>query len=156
VIDTIHTPIVALDPGETTGVAWYCMDKIFFREMGPQPHHAELRAFLDVVGPRNVVVENFENRNNPAAILVSLEYIGVCREWTQTKSGTKLTVLGSSASKSVWPDKKLRKLPIDLPPAKPRHQRDALRVLLLFIQRDLRCHDYVRLATAPGEHGLLA
>jgi hypothetical protein len=149
-IDPIHTPIVALDPGETTGVAWYCMDQLYWREMGPQPHHDELKRFLDVVGPRHVVTENFENRGNPAARLTSVEYIGVAKQWTQMKNGTTLTVLGSSASKTVWPDKKLRKLQIALPPARPRHQRDALRILLLFIQRDLRCMDFVRLATAPG------
>jgi hypothetical protein len=126
------------------------MGSIWWREFGPGPHHDVLKQFLDVVGPRHVVVENFENRNNPAALLTSVEYIGVCKQWTQMKSGTKLTVIGSSASKSVWPDKKLKKLRIELPPAKPRHQRDALRVLLLFIQRDLKCMDFVKLATAPG------
>jgi hypothetical protein len=119
--------------------------------MGPEPHHGELKEFLDIVGPRHIVTEAFENRGNMAANLISLEYIGVAKQWSQTKSGTKLTVLGSSASKTVWPDRKLRRLGIVLPPAKPKHQRDALRVLLLFIQRDLKCMDYVRLATAPGE-----
>jgi len=141
-IDSIHTPIVALDPGETTGIAWYCMDKIWWRTMGPEPHHDELDRFLRVIGPRNIVTEDFENRGNPAALLVSAEYIGVAKAYAQ-RHKVKLTVIGASQSKPVWPDKKLRKLPFELPPANPRHQRDALRVLLLFIQRDLKCLDFV-------------
>jgi rhodanese-related sulfurtransferase len=90
--------VVALDPGGTTGWSrWSDNGGISWGQIGPRAHHLDLEKFLhqslyvdDYVGNKLVVVcESFQNRANAAAELVSLEYIGVVRLFSQ-KTNTRL------------------------------------------------------------------
>lgn len=90
--------VTALDPGGTTGYAtlsadwsiplnrWENVVHASGHLTGAQ-HHTALYQFLIDERPTNnddshvVIFEGFDNRANPAAILVSLEYIGIIKYW---------------------------------------------------------------------------
>lgn len=56
-----------------------------------------------------LLCEGFDNRANPAANLISLQYIGVCKRWAQQRPN--VTALYPSPSEKEWAsDKKLKGL----------------------------------------------
>lgn len=81
--------IVALDPGGTTGWSWWDdISGLTCGELGQgnRPHHTALEHRLFQIAGSirptsklTVICESFDNRADPAAELVSLEYIGIVR-----------------------------------------------------------------------------
>lgn len=119
--------ITALDPGGTTGwatVKWPEEDltKLTwqFGDIKWLNHHAHLRHHLSLqtggtrhIAPtadnlRRVVCEGWDNRANPAAVQISLEYIGVVKGWCQ-EFAIPLD-LPKPAEKEWADDKKLKAL----------------------------------------------
>lgn len=146
--------IVAIDPGETTGVCWFQLNRFWWREFGPTEHHGVLWKFLYTLDIDNVVCERFDKRSdNPGAELISLEYVGVVKSFCRVYEGKTLYYnQTASDAKTVWNDSKLERLHIELPPKHPAHMRDAMRHLLLCLQKSLGCLDFVY-AIRPRSNG---
>lgn len=123
--------ILGLDPGGTTGWASYDAEVIerpdkpgtyeFYNEkwnsgqIGPNKHHGNLWALLELKHARNfiIVCESFEyhreQRDN--VVLVSLEYIGVTKLFYEqrlqyTATPLELVMQTASTGKSFWYPKK--------------------------------------------------
>lgn len=145
--------ILGIDPGETTGICIYTTHSRLweFDQLGPHDHHNDLWRLMNSCQPDWVVCESFTKRpNNPAAILISMEYIGVVKLWCEM-IGRPLHLQSVSDAKNVWPNRKLQKLGIkNLPPATPAHRRDAMRHVLLFLQKNLAEYYWLQKATKPG------
>lgn len=146
--------IVSLDPGGTTGVAYYRLppkraakpmpnsmnldfvERIDGLELGPDHHHKELWSYLADLNPDVVICERFDNDGNPAALLISVEYIAVARLYCQLTK--KPFILRSRGFKDVeWlKDMKLKKLGFYVE-GKP-HRNDATRHLIHYVVCDLK------------------
>jgi|SRR5579862_6307832 len=124
---------VAIDPGQTTGIA-YVRDEqhpwhIEFRQLGPEEHHADLASQLRYWAPSIVVCESFENRANEAALIISAEYIGVVKAYGQ-EYGRPVVWQSAATGKAFWTDDKLRKH--NLFARGMKHARDACRHYLYY------------------------
>lgn len=140
--------ILAIDPGGSTG--WSSITFPGFHDVvGGSPvwsfgeinwdnHHSHLRHFLDrqlgtELSGLNihdlVICEGFDNRANPAAQLISLEYIGVVKGWVQERA---FNAIFPSPSEKEWADdKKLKALKLYRPGK--RHANDATRHLVSYL-----------------------
>jgi hypothetical protein len=164
--------IIALDPGGETGWARFQQELLInpfdqpewkgkpsprnfqMGQLGPEPHHNELRRFLEFQRNANmrVVCESFENRGMDKD-LTSCELIGVVKAFEQESNQlmsfqnrpwlfwqTASNVKGKSGEGKVfWDEAKLKKLGLWWPGHK--HAMDALAHLLqhmVFTMRDLR------------------
>jgi hypothetical protein len=123
----LFTYCIALDPGQTTGVA-LIRDKskpwaIETLQLEGD-HHLDLHRFLFALRPKFVVCETFENRGQDAALLTSREYIGVVKVYQQL---TRCDVIwqNSSTGKQFWKDERLHKC--GLYTKGQKHARDATR-----------------------------
>ncbi len=128
--------IIALDPGQTTGVAelrggWHV--KAF--EVGPHPHHSELYDYLSshVLNLDTIVCEGFRQRYS-AADLMPVEYIGVVKLFVEHHFEVKL-VMQQPAAKTFGNRAKLKAAGL-YHPGEP-HANDATSHLLAYLaQRD--------------------
>jgi Holliday junction resolvasome RuvABC endonuclease subunit len=142
--------LIGIDPGGTTGLCIYDTDR---RSWGwlQIPLQQGLWETLDNLEPDVVILERFTKRpNNKAAELMSLEVIGAAKSWCERNS-IKLVQQTASDAKAVWPNKKLVKLEIrNLPNATPAHMRDAMRHVLLYLQKNMHDYTYVQKASPPA------
>lgn len=133
--------VLSIDPGGTTGwkiitasllgalewkdIAWR------HGQIGPHEHHTDLWDFLSAEKTEDLIVilEGFDNRGNPAAVLISLEYIGVVRLWCKLNNVT--CVMQQPAEMKWATDKKLRACKIYVPGQ--RHSNDAGRHILIWL-----------------------
>jgi hypothetical protein len=143
--------LVVVDPGGYSGYirAFVHGDQIeaepgFF---GPDDHHHELRRMLAQerletrVGEELVIVyERFDHRNREAALLISVEYIGVIKEFFQSTTAAgprRLVAQGSDQAKHFATDDKLiaMGLPFQTPKSKKpqKDMNDALRHFVYFV-----------------------
>jgi hypothetical protein len=132
---------VAIDPGGTTGVA--CFDQetseregllqIWVGQMGPYQHHRELYDLLTAHEPHIVICEGFEyrNRSRPGLELVSREYIGVAKLYTDLHRDVSYVEQTASMALSFVKDANLKKA--DLWAKGMQHGRDATRHLLYYL-----------------------
>lgn len=138
--------LTAVDPGGTTGIGMYdaeYLEGTFFNqrfqqlEIGPEDHHDELLALLERRQTHNTVVicESFDNRDNPAAELISLEYIGVCKLFGQQRH-VPVVFQTPALGKGFWDDGKLKRASL-YNPTKGGHQNDAMRHLLHYMVHEL-------------------
>lgn len=154
-----HLSITALDPGGTTGIAFYDCELIFnvdnnpeyihprwdSLQVGPEPHHKSLLHMLQRRHVANTIVvcESFQNRrpvDAPAVELISCEYIGIVKLFQQERSGVEVVwqtpgKVIPPKSKHVaggfWTDDKLKQVN-SYSPGK-RHANDAMRHLLHYM-----------------------
>jgi hypothetical protein len=141
---------IAIDPGGTTGwctfevetydstgdVRWHGKTiQDCFEDAGQlegDNHHKELRALLRKERPDILIVERFENRNNDFALLISCEYIGVCKEYAQTE---RIVLVMQGASQAFGFDdagQKLERLGLVLKPYKRWKDANAARKHMVF------------------------
>lgn len=149
----LNCPLIAsLDPGGTTGIAYYRLPpkakpmpsslnldfvgNIDGLELGPERHHKALWAYLTNLNPDVVICERFDNDANPAAILISVEYIGIARLYCELTK--KPFVPRSRQFKDVaWlKGNKLKKLG-HYTEGMP-HRNDATRHLIHYIVNELK------------------
>jgi hypothetical protein len=142
--------VVGIDPGGTTGICIYDLDSRSWD--WTEIHLADgLWKMLDELAPKYVVSERFQKRaNNKGAELMSLGVIGRIEQWCELNH-TKLFQQTASDAKAVWPNWKLVRLEIpNLPKASPAHQRDAMRHVLLFLQKHIHDFTYIQKASPPA------
>jgi len=154
-----HLSITALDPGGTTGVAFYDADVIFnvddqIEYLNPSwdtlqlvepDHHKTLRAILERRHVANTIVvcESFQYRrpvDAPAVELISCEYIGVVKLVAQERPdiqvvwqtpGKVIPPKNRNRAGGFWTDEKLKQVGKYSPGRK--HANDAMRHLLHFM-----------------------
>lgn len=153
-----HLCITGIDPGGTTGIAFYDADILFngdhpefIREkwdtlqIGPEPHHKTLYHMLERRHVTNTVVvcESFQYRrpvDAPAVEIVSVEYIGVVNLLVQERP--EVQVVWQTPGKVIppknknkfggfWTDDKLKQVGRFSPGRK--HANDAMRHLLHYM-----------------------
>lgn len=119
--------IVALDPGQTTGVAVIPNEGLPWNIVAMQltgAHHSTLLELLVSHKPSVVICETFQNRGQDSAVLASVEYIGVVKLYLQLSKATGVWQ-SSSTGKQFWDDERLQQYGLyikGLP-----HARDAIR-----------------------------
>lgn len=151
--------IAAIDPGVTTGIAFYVLhpDKVSYDfktlEMGPDEHHMKLFSWLETERPDIVVTERFEYRivkskgtEMPGVRLESREYIGVCKlycqVWSQV-SQREYVPQTSGSAKNLFTDTKLKTLGLYQAPSGRQHMNDAVRHLMYYITVTLNRKDFL-------------
>lgn len=140
--------IVALDPGQTTGVALTHYDTsadkctyIRTHELIGD-HYVDLYRLLCNEQPQVVVYEYFVYQNRKEKVeLESREYIGVAKLYAHM---TDKSIVGqtASAAKQLWTADKLTKIGL-WEPNRP-HAMDAVRHLLLFLVEKIGSERYIR------------
>jgi hypothetical protein len=135
---------VAFDPGGTTGIAIVEYEaqpwNIGVMQMSGE-HHERLYAFLHQVSPQHIICESFQNRGQDAAILTSLEYIGVVKLYCQTVNKPPASQLASTG-KGFWNNVTLHKHGIYIEGL--RHARDAIRHYAYWRTFTLKDHSLLR------------
>lgn len=148
--------IMGVDPGGTTGWArlnittggsqetLWSQGKAYWDsgELDYPDHHLALDRLLStklrpVRHPHalTLICEGFDNRANPAAQLISLEYIGVCKRWAQQRPHI-VTLYPSPPEKEWASDKKLKALDL----YEPGHKdiNDAKRHIVSYVCTKMR------------------
>jgi len=154
-----HLCITALDPGGTTGVAFYDADVIFNTDEQPElhneewdtlqliepDHHRTLKAILERRHTTNTIIvcESFQYRrpvDAPAVELISCEYIGVVKLVAQERPdiqvvwqtpGKVIPPKNRNVAGGFWTDDKLKQVRKWSPGRK--HANDAMRHLLQYM-----------------------
>jgi hypothetical protein len=155
--------IVAVDPGGTTGIAWWKPNapegtSHYGTEQVPAcDTEGGLRSLLYHVGvwlaeatPAYLVVERFEFRQEDSQMRSKIDYtaaevIGALRALVCDRQGVTLVKQGAAQAKGFWTDDKIQKLALWVPGQK--HAMDAMRHLLahrLFVLGDKKLLDPFR------------
>lgn len=132
--------IVALDPGGTTGIC-FMMSKgsIGVRGSLYGEHHKDLYDTLSNLNPDIIIYEEFDHREK-AALLVSVEYIGVAKLWAQIN---QKAIEGQRPTdvKLQWPNEKLKVLGLR---GSTVHEDDATRHMLWYVTNTLKDNTFVK------------
>lgn len=159
--------IISIDPGGTTGWATCSLDmnnpeplwlpklSDHFDDMGQLTgeHHRTLRALLIKVKPDLIVCERFEHRNNDFAKLVSLEYIGVVKLYSQ-EVNCDLVLQGASQALVWCSNQKMDKLDLLLAPYQPWKDANAARKHLVYYLIHGKLHPKVSSRLLAGLRGM--
>lgn len=125
--------LMGVDPGGTSGL---CLYDVATRELkriqiGPSEHHCDLRNLLSDYAPNLVVTERFDyRRRQEHAELISVEYIGVMKEWCSRTNTGLVQQQQLKGHRGLWTDAKLKALDLYVP-GKP-HAMDATRQVLFY------------------------
>lgn len=153
------TTIMAIDPGQRTGIAVYEFDSQHhfweWFELGPEPHNLQLFNLIKGYDPSVIICEDFTYRHHlDNAVLVSRDYIGVINLYVQMMEGVTIDkcspceVVFQSAATGIggfWkPKEKLQKLDLYIAPGGRQHQADATRHLLQYLTFTLKDDYYLR------------
>jgi len=129
--------ILALDPGGTTGVAFWTNGTWSFDQLTLDQHHLELEQLLDAYwlafadGLDLVICEDWDNRAKADAKLISLEYIGVVKPWARRRNAA--LVMQQAAKKEWATNRVLSVLGVADPTAGSPHARDACRHIVVHL-----------------------
>lgn len=154
-----HLSITALDPGGTTGVAFYDCDLIFnvsdqaeflnekwdTLQLVEPDHHKTLKHLLERRHVTNTIIvcESFQYRrpvDAPAVDLISMEYIGVVKLLIQERPdiqvvwqtpGKAIPPKSKNVAGGFWTDEKLKQ--VRKWSAGRKHANDAMRHLLHYM-----------------------
>jgi hypothetical protein len=145
--------ILALDPGGTTG--WALVQQDEFAELynvgqiGPGDHHKVLWNMISKLNAQHVdfrlVCESFEFRQGKqraGIVLVSKEYIGICKLFGQCFPETPVVFQTASQAKAFVTDEKIKALDLWSPGNK--HAMDAMRHLITYQVQRMRRHDIIQ------------
>jgi hypothetical protein len=129
------TVILAIDPGETTGLAKAVIDeRKLISVAGSEGTLSPVQMFglLDSISPSYLVAEGFEYRNDsrPGLVLFSRNLLGVCEMWSELRNSCFRTQ-SAAKGKGFYGNEKLRKL--GYYESSSPHARDAVRHLLTFL-----------------------
>ena len=132
----LQTVILALDPGQRTGVALARLvnEQLVSFQCGEGDFSTlQLFGLLESICPSYLVAEQFDYRNKsrPGLVLYSRNLLGVSEMWAELRDSCYRTQ-SAARGKSFFTDAKLRQLGL-YEPGKP-HARDALRHLLAFLE----------------------
>lgn len=131
--------ILALDPGRTTGAAYFPDDDTFHVEQRELAYsHKSLYNYLRLVNPDIIVCESFVYQRRDKVDLSPVEMIGVIKLFCE-RNGTPYHEQTPSQAKKFWEDKKIKTCGLWIP-GNP-HAIDAARHLLYFMtftQKDQR------------------
>lgn len=156
-----ETLYVAIDPGETTGLATYSEPKGWHRlQMGPQLHHLALLDWLRAEKPDVIICEQFFfQRRREKVILTSKEYIGVVQLYWQMRARAAIRsnpdadavrtvklVMQSPSDMLFWDDKRLQTLSLYIPGKV--HANDATRHMLYYFTKN-KDHRWVQALKEP-------
>lgn len=124
--------IVAIDPGQTTGLVEFDPDlKEFICVQQFKTNVAKLYNTLFAINPSHVVCEAFQYQNRGQRIdLFPRELIGVTKLYCHN-NGATLSLQQASHAKKLWPTYKLKEL--GLWESNKQHAMDAIRHLLYFV-----------------------
>lgn len=134
--------LVAIDPGETTGLAFQNFEgevRLWhWSQIGPQPHHDMLYCMLEEFKPDFIICERFTYQKRDKVVLTSVEYIGIAQLYLQRhKTEVKgFQLQTASQAKDFWTDSKLQTL--DLWQPNQPHACDATRHMLYFVTNTIR------------------
>jgi hypothetical protein len=144
--------IVAVDPGGTTGIAeWNVQEeKLYQFQIGPQEHHLELWEYLSATAPDLIICERFNYQRREldkgvALVLVSREYIGVCKLYAHAVHH-KL-VMQQPSCMALFHDARLKALGFYRPAMV--HANDATRHLFYYITTEMKDDTWIRRAREP-------
>ena len=139
--------ILSIDPGGTTG--WCTFEIGFDRNGAPlwnptvaehfcdvgqltiPEHHNNLRKLMHVQNPDIIVCERFEKRQNDFSLLISVEYIGVVKQFAQQTNKT-LVMQGASEALKWCSMDKMNILELALTPYQTWKDANAARKHLLY------------------------
>jgi hypothetical protein len=127
--------VLAIDPGETTGLAKAVLDEQRLVSVtGSEGVISPMQMFglLDSISPDYLVAEGFEYRNDsrPGLVLYSRNLLGVCEMWAELRNACFRTQ-SAAKGKGFYGNEKLRKL--GYYESSSPHARDAIRHLLTFL-----------------------
>jgi hypothetical protein len=141
--------VVGVDPGGTTGIAWWvkATDAVDVTQVGPCKDNDKLHDVLVVLnqivalaeplatpGCVHIMLERFEfrmdERDRTKIDYMPAEVVGAIRSWAHGRTSVKLVLTGASLGKGFWTDDKIKKLALWVPGL--RHAMDALRHLLRY------------------------
>jgi hypothetical protein len=148
-LKTNPSKIVALDPGVTTGIAYYDADQphptcIWSGQLGPEKHHVALYAALRGFDPDVVVCERFVYQQRKGSVVLdSRNYIGVTELYCAAE-GKTLKMQGPSEAKNLWSDSKLKRVNLYKPGDDGVHANDAVRHLLYCLTVDLKYTHWIK------------
>lgn len=137
-----RSPILALDPGGTTGVCALVKDELYVGQLGPDEHHRELFNLVSRGSSLiptewyypywdTVIYESFQYRNSlTKADLIPVEYIGVIKIGAHV-SRTRTQSQTPSMAKKLFDDQKVKALGL-WTPGLP-HANDAVRHMLYYL-----------------------
>ncbi len=129
--------ILALDPGRTTGAAYFPDDGDFHVEQRQLSYsHKSLYNYLSLVNPDIIVCESFTYQRRDKVDLSPVEMIGVVKLYCDLVEGTEYKEQSPAQAKKFWDDKKVRACGLWLP-GHP-HAIDAARHLLYFMTFTLK------------------
>lgn len=148
--------IVALDPGGTTGWAWYNTDLKDWRrgEIGPGEHHEQLYDLMSSLLPDVLIYERFNYQRRELTRGVSLnldavEYIGVIKLWYVSDLDGPSNVglvcqtpaQGKISPGNFWTQDKLERLDLWIPSL--RHAMDATGHILYYVTTTLKDNRFI-------------
>jgi hypothetical protein len=150
--ETLVDKVISVDPGGTTGIAIYDKEtrEIETLNLGPEEHHLDLFNLLTQTRAKTVLCETFEYRRKNidegvAFVIISREYIGVCKVWTKlTRDRSHLIMQTPAQAKAFWTDKNLKDT--GFWSGKTPHERDAVRHLMYHLATRTDHHDLLRKA----------
>lgn len=134
VVNSITT-CLAIDPGETTGIARATIDGrrlVSIDSSQSRLSPVQLWCMLAAVSPLHLVAEQFDYRNDsrPGLVLYSRNLLGVCEVWTALHN-CSFSQQSASQGFAFWSDAKLRKA--GCYNVGKEHARDATRHLLTWL-----------------------
>ena len=143
-VDTINAPILALDPGETTGVAEFDGDTIIrvyqreTKEIGPAYEWLEdlldydprMSSGFEHLRCEDYRIYEWKSADHSWSQVHTLRWIGAIQVAAHVKA-TNLSFCMAQHAKGFWTDEKLKHF--NLYPKGLRHGKDALRHLLYYM-----------------------
>ena len=137
--------ILALDPGRTTGAAYFPNDpsRLYMVLQRQLPYsHKAVSNHLRLVNPDIIVCESFVYQRRDKVDLSPVEMIGVVKLWCE-QNETPYHEQTPSQAKKFWDDKKIKTCGLWIP-GNP-HAMDAARHLLYFMTFTLKDQRWMHL-----------
>jgi hypothetical protein len=143
--------ILTLDPGGSTGLCVFDTEtnQIQFTVFDQDWHHKTLFEVLAEINADVTVYEAFDHREK-AALLISVEYIGVIRLWSQINEKTIVSQRPTDV-KGQWPNSVLKRVLKTKYKFLSAHEKDAVRHLMWYVTNQMKDNRFVVLGMPRTE-----